>query len=79
MVFECLDCQLLSSFDPVFAMTDLIITSLPVTQPPAFEVLMAARGFVKIVEYHLLQYRKNHSNKVLRNDCRKVSNFLFLF
>ena len=71
------DCQPLSLLDP--ALTNLIITYLPVTQPPAFEVVMAARGYVKTVEYHLLLYRKNHSNKVLRNDCRKVSNCLFLF
>ncbi|CAB4030464.1 Hypothetical predicted protein [Paramuricea clavata] len=49
-----------------------IFNCVKVTKPAGFEVVMAARGFVKIVEYHLLLFRKNHGNKVLRKDCREA-------
>ena len=43
-----------------------------VLQPASFDVIMAARAFVKMVEYKLLQLRNDHNNKILRSECRKV-------
>lgn len=46
--------------------------SLTDTQPAEFEVVMAARGLVKVAEYHLLWFRKNHDVKRVRGKCKQV-------
>ncbi|XP_028409625.1 adenylate cyclase type 10-like [Dendronephthya gigantea] len=49
-----------------------IFNLLKATQPAEFEVVIAARGFVKVAEYHLLWFRKNYEDKTLRGICKKV-------
>ena len=43
-------------------------------QPASLDVIMAAGAYVKVVEYKLLLFRKEHTSKTRQHSCEKVLN-----